>query len=238
MKLLILGSTGMLGHMVKKYLSDFFELDTLLARWPDPEFEDRIKTSDADYLINCIGAIPQRTDRFDINFKLPIFLDKNFRGRIIHPGTDCEMDRDEYGISKKFARDYIVGEGTRTKIIKSSIIGPELSTKASLLEWFLNSNGSVKGYSKAMWSGITTLQWAKLCKNLIDDWDSFPKENIVESTCLSKYDLLHAIKSTFNKEIIIYPNDQVEVNKCLAGSLKVISIQKQLKELKEYYYDN
>lgn len=238
MKLLILGSTGMLGHMVKKYLSDFFELDNLLARWPNPEFEDRIKTSDADFLINCVGAIPQRTDKFDINFKLPIFLDKNFKGRIIHPGTDCEMDRDEYGISKKLARDYIVGEGTRTKIIKSSIIGPELLTKASLLEWFLNSNDSVKGYSKAMWSGITTLQWAKLCKNLIDDWDSFSKENIVESTCLSKYDLLHAIKSTFNKEIIIYPNDQVKINKCLAGSLKVISIQKQLKELKEYYYDN
>lgn len=238
MKILILGHKGMLGHMAKLYLEQMFQIETIEHRWPTEEFKTAISNSDADFLINCVGAIPQRTDRFDINFKLPIFLDKNFKGRIIHPGTDCEMDRDEYGLSKKEARDFIVAEGTRTKIIKSSIIGPELLTKASLLEWFLNSEGSVNGYSKAMWSGITTLQWAKVCKELIEDWDSFSKENIVESTCLSKYDLLRLIKTTFNKKITIYPNDEVEIDKCLVGNLKVIPIQEQLKELKEYYYDN
>lgn len=238
MKILVLGSTGMLGHMVVRYLSEFFEVQELTSRWPSTEFTDKIKASKADYLVNCIGAIPQRTQEFEVNYKLPIFLDKNFKGKIIHPGTDCEVDNDEYGLSKKAARDYLVEKGIRTKILKTSIIGPELSTNASLLEWFLSSEGTVSGYSEAMWSGITTLEWAKICKTLIEYWETFPKENIVESTCLSKYDLLHLIKNTFNKSIDIKSNDTVKINKCLTGNLRVIPIQDQLKELKDYYYGN
>lgn len=238
MELLVLGHKGMLGHMVTKYLKQYHSITTIDDYWPDLNFEAKIKSSKADYVINCIGAIPQRTDTFDINFKLPIFLEKNFRGRVVHPGTDCEIDRDEYGLSKKAARDYIVGEGTRSKIIKSSIIGPELNSSASLLEWFLNAEDKVSGYSKAMWSGITTLQWAKVCKDLLDNWESFDKENIVQSTCLSKYDLLVLIKQVFNKDIEIVPNDNVVVDKCLSGTVDVISIEDQLKELKDFYYDN
>jgi dTDP-4-dehydrorhamnose reductase len=167
-KVLVLGHSGMLGHMVAKYLSDNnCDIVTCEYRYPSTQFKEFIKQFNGDFIINCIGAIPQRTKDFSINYELPIWLDANANCKIIHPGTDCEMDSDDYGISKKRARDYIVEHSNQTKILKSSIIGPELNSNASLLEWFLSQTDLVYGYTNAMWNGNTTLEWAEQCYALI-----------------------------------------------------------------------
>jgi len=238
MRVLVLGHKGMLGHMVAKYLSEQgVEVTTTQQRYLTPDFTDEVTFFKGDYIINCIGAIPQRTKDFTINTDLPRWLDILASTRVIHPGTDCEMDADTYGVSKKKARDYILTEGTRTKILKASIIGPELGSTASLLEWFLNSEGKIGGYTKAMWNGVTTLEWAKQCYKLMHHWDGYETETIIEGTCLSKFDLLSLVKEVFGKEIEIEPNPNVEINKCLIGDLKATSIKEQLRELKAYYYD-
>lgn len=239
MNILILGHKGMLGHMLVKYLTDQnYTIYTINSRFPSKEFKDEVLKFNDGYIINAIGAIPQKTNLFDINHELPIWLDKYANNKIIHAGTDCEIDSDEYGISKRIASDYIKKFSTNTKIIKASIIGPELDSKSSLLEWFLNSKTDVKGYTKAMWSGITTLEWAKQCLNLINNWDKLERENIIESTCLSKYDLLNLIKEIFNKDINVIPEDKISINKCLKGNIIVSSIKIQLQELKNYYYND
>ena len=72
MRVLVLGHRGMLGHMVVKYLQDQnISVSTLSTRWPVCQIE--INNFEGDYIINCIGAIPQRTDNFDINWELPIW---------------------------------------------------------------------------------------------------------------------------------------------------------------------
>lgn len=240
MGIIVLGHKGMLGHMVVKYLSNLnFNIKTISYKFPSKEFEEEIRNFNGDYIINCIGAIPQKTKNFSINLELPIWLSLNSPSKVIHPGTDCEIDNDDYGISKKNARDYIINNSTNTKIIKASIIGPELSSKNSLLEWFLNSENEVEGYTNAMWSGVTTLEWAKQCVNIINNWELYNSENIILSTCLSKYNLLNLIKDIFNKEINIKPNNKIHTNKCLIqGNLLVPNIEIQLMELKKYYYDN
>lgn len=238
MRVLVLGHKGMLGHMVTKYLSEQgVEVKTTQQRYLTPDFADEVAFFKGDYIINCIGAIPQRTKDFTINTDLPRWLDILASTRVIHPGTDCEMDADAYGVSKKKARDYILTEGTRTKILKASIIGPELNSTANLLEWFLNSEGKVGGYTKAMWNGLTTLEWAKQCYKLMCHWDGYDTETVIEGTCLSKFDLLSLVKEVFGKEIEVEPNPNVEINKCLIGDIKTISIEEQLRELKAYYYD-
>jgi dTDP-4-dehydrorhamnose reductase len=236
MNILVLGHKGMLGHMVVKYLTDkHHSINIIDDKYPTDEFKQYVLNFDGDYIINCIGAIPQKTNQFNINHELPIWLDTNSKCKIIHPGTDCEMDNDEYGVSKQIASNYIKKYSINTKIIKSSIIGPELNSKSSLLEWFLNNDTDVKGYTNAMWSGVTTLEWAKQCLNLINNWDEYKVENIIESTCISKYDLLNLIKEIFNKNINIIPEDKINVNKCLKGNIKTLDIKTQLQELKNYY---
>jgi len=234
-KILILGHTGMLGHMVLKYLGDKGKCVTTSHRFPSQEFKDFVSQFDGDYIINCIGSIPQRTNQFDINYELPKWLSENANCRVIHPGTDCEMDNDPYGTSKKKASDYIKLNSKNTKIIKTSIIGPELNSSKSLLNWFLNSTGEVKGYKNAMWSGITTLEWAKICLEIIYLWDDFEIENVVQGTCLSKYDLLCLIKDIYKKDIVVIPYENPPINKCLAGTILTNHIEHQLLELKKFY---
>ena len=201
MKVLVLGHKGMLGHMVVRYLkSRPIHVETTNQRFPFKKLDFK-----GEYIINCIGAIPQKTNNFNVNYELPIWLDNNMTCKIIHPGTDCEMDNDDYGLSKAKAAKYLIENSKRTKILKTSIIGPELDGNASLLEWFLSQEKEVFGYTKAMWNGNTTLQWAKQCLHLIENWDSYKTLTILEGECISKYNMLNPIKEVFGKTIKIIP---------------------------------
>ena len=247
-KILVLGHKGMLGHMANNFLTQKEDcaVETTDLRWPSGEFKRFLKvfsSQDNSFIINCIGAIPQRVNCFDINTDIPIWLEKNicesFGCRIVHPGTDCESDNDEYGSSKRKASDYIIKKGQITRIIKSSIIGPELGTKKSLLEWFLNcQDKEIDGYSHFFWNGITTLQWANICYDLIVNWDNYNILTIPATECISKHDLLVKIKKIFNKKIKINKNMNVKANKCLVGNLRVPTIDNQLLMLKKQINEN
>ena len=131
MKVLILGHKGMLGHMVYKYLStkDDCKILTINFRWPIEEFKKNILEFDGDYVVNCIANINQNKNNFEINTDLPIWLDSNVKDtcKVIHPGTDTKIGK--YGISKQKAEDYILKYGSKTYIIKTSIIGSEHNSK-------------------------------------------------------------------------------------------------------------
>lgn len=234
-KILILGHNGMLGHVVAKYFADKYQCQFIDAKFPSDEFKDAVKSFNGDYIINCIGAIPQKTTTFDINYELPVWLSENTKCKVIHPGTDCEMDNDPYGISKKRASDYIKANSKNTKIIKASIIGPEIGSAKSLLYWFLNSSGEVKGYKNAMWNGITTLEWAKTCQAVMLYWVVFKTETVVQSNCVSKHNLLYIMKEVYQKDIIITPFENQYIDKCLNGDIITKDIKEQLIELKSYY---
>lgn len=241
MKVLVLGHTGMLGHMVYKYLSlKDCEIITTDLKWPSQKFKEFVLDFKGDFIVNCIGAIPQRKNNFEVNKELPIWLEQNNKIKIIHPGTDGEDDNNDYGISKKEATEFLIN-GKNTTIIKTCIIGPELDTQASLMQWFLdNKSESVEGYSMCYWNGITTLQWSKMCYKIMCSVDEYEVLNIPVSNCISKYDLLNKIKTIFNKKIKIIKNSDVKINRCLikTNGMPAVDIETQLKELKEFYYDS
>lgn len=236
MKVLILGHKGMLGHMVHKFFeSKGIECVTTSCRWPTSCFKNFVQKFEGDFIVNCIGAIHQRTDQFNINWELPQWLDENLSTKIIHPGTDCEMDDDDYGNSKRIAAEWIKEKSKNTKIIKTSIFGPELNTKASLMEWFLSQEDEVNGYSEYYWNGNSTLTWAQYCLYLIFHWDELPTENILEGECVSKYNLLLLLKEVYSKNITVNPVDTPIFNKCLVGTIKTLPLKEQIIALKEFY---
>ena len=244
MKVLVLGHKGMLGHMVSKLLtSKGIEVEKIFItkknRWPSSNLKNDIKSFKGDYIINCIGAIHQRTNQFNINWELPQWLDKNTNCKIIHPGTDCEMDDDDYGNSKRIAAEWIKSSSKNTKIIKTSILGPELNTKASLMEWFLSQTGEVNGNSEYYWNGNTTLTWAKFCLHLMENWDSEDIETILEGERISKYHLLLMLKEVYGKhDITINPINEPTMDKCLKGKIKTPKLIDQLKDMKYFYNIN
>tara|TARA_R110002073_G_scaffold196293_1_gene355350 strand:- start:671 stop:898 length:228 start_codon:yes stop_codon:yes gene_type:complete len=75
---------------------------------------------------------------------------------------------------------------------------------------------------------------------MINDFDNYSVLNIPTSNRVSKYELLEIIKSVFNKNINIDKNSKVEFERCLEKTegMSNVDIRTQLKELKEYYYEN
>jgi dTDP-4-dehydrorhamnose reductase len=235
--ILVLGHKGMLGHMVCKLFNrnTNYKVSTIDERFPNwnKEMFDGI-----DFVINCIGAIPQKINKFDINWELPIWLNNNTNCKIIHPSTDCEYDNSDYGVSKRIATDYIKDYCKKTKIIQTSIIGPELNSNDSLLEWFLSQKGEVEGYTKAIWNGVTTLEWAKQCLNLMNNWDKTSIVTILSSDKISKFRLLHTIQECYGKTDVIIMPKELGKDKSLSGNIKTKKIGKQILELIKFNNKN
>lgn len=231
--ILVLGHTGMLGHMVVRLLNNKKNIQVKTTNFRFPNW----KTStfkDIDFVINCIGAIPQKTSNFDINWKIPIWLEENTNCKIIHPSTDCEIDDDDYGRSKRKAANFISKSAKNTKMLQTSIIGPELNSQASLFEWFLSQKGKVYGYTKAIWNGVTTLEWAKFCFDLILNWGNYNTLTILSGNSVSKYELLNIIKDVYKKNDVIILKKSLGKDKTLKNGIRTKNIKDQLIELKDF----
>jgi len=261
MRILVLGHKGMLGNAVYRYIDEHTDHSALFInkRYPDTDFTDAISSTNPDVIINCIGAIPQKKPSVSayqlFNIELPIFLEK-LGILIIHPSTDCEFEgttsinhlyskadtrdaTDIYGESKAIISSRIEKEFKDTKIIRTSIIGHELSSNLSLLDWFLSQEGTVRGYSNHYWNGITTLEWAKQSLSLLE----LPKDKIPPLTqlaspeCLSKHDILMMVHDIYQKKISVVSFEMEKtVNKCLSSDKPLPSLNIQLKELREFYH--
>lgn len=191
-----------------------------------------------DVVINCIGIIKQLGESKDpiacigINALLPHLLERfcaRLDIRLIHFSTDCvfsgtkgnynELDapdaRDLYGRTK------LLGEvnSARSLTLRTSIIGPELGGRNSLLEWFLGqSNKSVQGYRRAIYSGLTTYEMARLVEKLIAHHDALSGTWHVSSDAISKYELLCMIRDRMELPISIAPCDQFACDRSLDSS--------------------
>jgi len=253
-KVLILGSTGMLGHQVTNYFLSIDKYVVFNASFKNKLNEDSIildVLDDAalhnvihkvkpDIIINCIGILIRRSSDIGnaiyINAYLPHRLKKiveETNCRIIHISTDCvfsgksgnyieESLRDGQGV---YAQTKILGEiiDDYNTTIRTSIIGPELKINGEgLFHWYANQTKNINGYTKEVWSGVTTIELAKIIHCVI-------QENIVglyhasNNQSISKNDLLLLFNKYTNKKIKITPVDGKNSNKSLIDTRKLIS---------------
>lgn len=262
MKILVLGHHGMLGNVVYKYFNDKHDVEIIEGvRWNSDEFKMRVISSNADFIINCIGAIPQKKHTKEsyelLNIELPKFLEKTGR-KIIHPSTDCEFSGkleypkkytkndfrdadDDYGMSKAIASELIVNYFKNTKMIRASIIGHEETGHFSLLDWFLGADESkeVNGYANYYWNGITTLFWAKMAEKMVSNWNDYDVMVQIGVEGLHKCDLLKTVAKIYGKSTKINEfNMAVPLNKMLETDFKIPTIEEQLIELKDFYFNS
>ena len=100
--------------------------------------------------------------------------------------------------------------------LRNSIVGPDINPKGiGLLNWFMQQNGNVNGYTMSMWTGQTTLQLAKTMEAAIKV-HACGLYNTVPATSISKYDLLCLFnKYMRNNKVIIHPVDGIRADKSL-----------------------
>jgi dTDP-4-dehydrorhamnose reductase len=190
-----------------------------------------------DVIINCVGIVKQREQASDsiASIKTNSLLPHQLSGmcqetgaRLIHFSTDCVFDgvkgayteEDVSNATDLYGRSKFLGETSANSslTLRSSIIGRELASYDSLLEWFLAQNhGQVKGFKKALYAGITTNQMARLVGDLIEGHPELSGMYQVSGPWISKYDLLMIVRDKFNLEIEIEPDNEVAIDRTLVG---------------------
>ena len=251
-QILVLGHRGMAGHVVYDYLSNRSEFevitaDELLGFKFDVQkhldcLEEKLKLNHVDYIVNCIGLLKKKCTEdpisaIRINSLFPHQLVKianKSSAHVIHLSTDCYMDDDVYGRSKRAGEINYSSHLT----IRTSIIGPELKEDGEgLFEWFMRQEGEINGYVNVIWDGITTLELAKFIYSyLITEKKLYGIKNLRSPQKISKYNLLMIIKNTYKKPIHInrfsdIKDDKTEENDFV--EYLVPSYEQMIKELFE-----
>jgi dTDP-4-dehydrorhamnose reductase len=145
--------------------------------------------------------------------------------RLIHISTDCVFSGEKGGYVEKdfsdakdlYGRSKYLGEVDYPNSItlRTSIIGHELNSSKSLINWFLSQEGSVKGYKNAIFSGLPTNEMAKVIRDYVIPNPSLKGLYQVSADPISKFDLLQLVSDVYGKIIQIIPDDLVKIDRSL-----------------------
>lgn len=187
-------------------------------------------------VINCIGMVKQLAGSEDPLTALPINSILPHRlanlcalagARLIHISTDCVfsgekgnyIESDRPDATDLYGRSKLLGEVDYENAVtlRTSIIGHELGSPHGLVGWFLGQNTMVRGYRRAIFSGLPTVELARIIRDHVIP-SKIRGVYHVSSAATNKYKLLQLISKTYGKEIEIQPDDLVSINRSLDSS--------------------
>jgi len=190
-----------------------------------------------DIVINCIGIIKQLPASQDylscinINALLPhrIALACKLAGaRMIHISTDCIFDGQDGNYTEDstpncvdlYGQSKLLGEVDypHCLTLRTSIIGHELKSKLGLIEWFLAQEDSVQGYTRHIYSGVTTVELAKIIAAYVIPNPQINGIYHISSDPISKYELLKLVALKYKQHISIEPFDNIKCDRSLNSS--------------------
>jgi len=190
-----------------------------------------------EVVINCIGVVKQLAGSNDplvaipINALLPHRLAvhcQQHAARLIHISTDCvfsgsrgqytEADppdaRDLYGRSKLMGEvDY-----PHAVTLRTSIIGHELGTEHGLLGWFLSQSGPVRGFSRAVFSAVPTVELARVIQQHVIPHPDVHGTFHVSGPAINKCELLRLVAEVYGRDNEIVPDDTLAIDRSLDSS--------------------
>lgn len=190
-----------------------------------------------EVVINCIGMVKQLAEAYDplaaipINSLLPHRLARLCAvagARLVHMSTDCVFsgskgmytEADSTDAIDLYGRSKFLGEVDYPNAItlRTSIIGHELEGSRSLVGWFLAQSGSVKGFSKAVFSGLPTVEIARLIRDHVLPSPHLHGLYHVSADPINKYHLLSLVANAYGKTINIEADDSFVIDRSLDSS--------------------
>lgn len=260
-KVLIIGSSGLLGNTLLRYLVDKDDVNifgtvrsfgsvqllpenlrTRILYNVDVDNVDHLlkvfSNVRPDVVVNCVGIVKQLSEADDpltsipINSLLPHRLAKLCAvvgARLIHFSTDCVFsgskgmykESDEPDAIDIYGRSKLLGEVDYANAItlRTSLIGQESREKRSLVSWFLSQSGSVKGFRRAIFSGLPTVEIARVIHRFVLPNSDLSGLYHLSVNPISKLDLLNLVAKIYGKEIEIIPDDDLVIDRSLDSSL-------------------
>lgn len=183
-------------------------------------------------VINCVGVIKQLENANDpltvlpINSMLPHRLSRLCRlanARLIHISTDCVFSGRKGGYVESdlsdaedlYGKSKFIGElhnDEHAITLRTSIIGHELGSQFALMDWFLAQEGRVRGYTRAIFSGLPTFELARVIRDYVLPNTELSGLYHVSAAPISKRDLLSLVAKEYDKKIEIedYPNFEID----------------------------
>lgn len=234
MKIMILGSTGMIGHKIHQVLSrnkafSLFNIsksqlndETIILDLRDlDELHSVINYVKPNVVINAAGILIEDSelrplDSVCLNAVLPLtlkHLSKELEFKLIQISTDCVFSgkNGPYSVSdikdanSVYGRSKALGEvnDLSNLTIRTSVIGPDLSEDGQeLFNWFMNQSGEVNGFSRSIWSGVTTLELAKCIEySILEKISGF--KHLSSGAPISKYELLCEMNKQSGKGLVV-----------------------------------
>ena len=254
-KVLVLGSTGLIGHQVYNHLNQHsdYELfnisyrtklneDTIILDIRDENaFLKAIENINPNIIINCVGVLINGANKnpenaIFVNAYMPhrlMRLADTIGAKLIHISTDCVfsgdkktpyVETDEKDGKDTYAKTKGLGEiiNDNHLTLRTSVVGPELKTNGEeLFHWFMNQSGTINGFTKAIWSGVTTIELAKAVKWAIEE-EITGLYHVTNNQSINKNDLLNLFKKHTKKDIDIVAVDGKEVDKSFIDTRKEI----------------
>jgi dTDP-4-dehydrorhamnose reductase len=188
-------------------------------------------------VVNCVGQVKQLQEASDplraipINALLPHRLARLCElacARMVQISTDCVFagDRGMYRESDPadaqdlYGRSKFLGEVAypHTITLRTSIIGHELNSTHGLIDWFLSQQGSCKGYTRTVFSGLPTVELARVVRDVVTQQQQLHGVYHVAAEPIAKHDLLTLVAQVYGKSIDIVPDDTVRLDRSLDGS--------------------
>jgi len=181
--------------------------------------------------------------------------------KIIQIATDCVYngkkgnysEDDTHNPEDVYGKTKSLGEVISNNFlnVRCSIIGPELRGHLSLLDWFLNQipQSTVSGFTHHHWNGVTTLQFADLCSQIIQN-EMFERYRMlnhvlhyVTNDIVNKDELLKIFKKEFKKDTIIIPCENIgePIDRTLKSVFlqnNIIPMEQALADLNRFIIDN
>jgi dTDP-4-dehydrorhamnose reductase len=265
-KVLILGSTGMLGNAVGKHFLNNSNYETYLTyRNSDVSYGNNKQHFDAlrdplgdlpdvDYVINCIGVIKPNINKSHANsvkinslfpHQLAEYCEKTNK-KLIHITTDCVFSGKDGNYNEQSLHDCLdfygksksIGEPTNCMTIRTSIIGEEIHNNSSLIEWAKSMKGeAINGFTNHFWNGVTTNEYARLCDVIISN-DYYEKGLFhVHSNSVNKFELLTLLSNKFNLGLNITPYEFHTFCDRTMSSVKELNSKLKVKTIQEQIID-
>jgi len=189
------------------------------------------------HLVNCIGIIKQRDEAslpipsIALNSLLPHLLAdwaSTYGGRVFHFSTDCVFSGERGGYTEDdppdardlYGRTKFLGEvrAAGALTLRTSIIGRELREFRSLLEWFLSQEGgTVRGFRRHIYSGVTTPYMARLVARLIEEHPDLSGLYQVTGRTIDKHALLCKLRDAFHLDVEVVPDDSTRCDRSMVG---------------------
>jgi dTDP-4-dehydrorhamnose reductase len=187
-----------------------------------------------EVVVNCIGLVKQLADAKDPLLAVPIntlFPHRLARlcdvvgARLIHISTDCVfsgskglyLESDFPDADDLYGRTKLLGEVDYPNAItlRTSIIGHEVVGGRSLLGWFLAQHGSIKGFKKAVFSGLPTVELSRVVRDVVLPRPALRGVYHVAAQPIDKYALLRLVAKVYDKQIEIVPDVSLVIDRSL-----------------------